>query len=215
MREVIARTAIVADHPVIRRGIESILDRPDFTIVASVARVAELSDQGATDLVLLGPSDVEPAVIADLRTRTRVLVVCAPAAAHELVTAIRAGVNGYLTEQTEDTVILSAARTVAAGGFAVSADLASILHSQLRPEQQEPEPTRPPLIHSALSPREREALCWIARGLTHAQTATRMRVSKPTVDTYVARARVKLKLGNKADLTRAALEMDGSLSPAC
>src|SRR5947209_12005448 len=51
-------------------------------------------------------------------------------------------------------------------------------------------PARPPL-----SRREWEALCWIARGLTHQQTATRMRVGKPTVDTYVARARVKLKLG--------------------
>jgi DNA-binding NarL/FixJ family response regulator len=216
MRNVI--TAIVAAHPVIRRGIQSILAGPDFTVVAAFPRVTELTEPGAVDLVLLAPGEDEPAAaIAELRASTSVLVVCAPATAHDLVTAVRAGAGGYLTDQTEDTVILSAAQTVAAGGFVVSADLASILHTQLRLEPTVPEPAPPPptLIHSALSPREREALCWIARGLTHAQAAARMRVSKPTVDTYVTRARAKLKLGNKADLTRAALEMDASLSPAC
>lgn len=37
------------------------------------------------------------------------------------------------------------------------------------------------------------------------QTARRLKISKHTVDTYIKRARVKLRLGNKADLTRAAL----------
>lgn len=218
MRSIIT-AAIVADHPVIRRGIQSILSGPEFAVVAAVARVAELADPSAVDLVLLAPGQDEPAaVITELRAGTRVLLVCAPATAPDLVTAIGAGASGYLTDQADDAVIVSSAQTVAAGGFAVSADLASILHTRLRLEPAEPAPTSPPrptLIHSALSPREREALCWIARGLTHAQTATRMRVTKPTVDTYVARARVKLKLGNKADLTRAAMEMDASLHPAC
>jgi DNA-binding NarL/FixJ family response regulator len=56
-----------------------------------------------------------------------------------------------------------------------------------------------------LSPREQEALTYIARGFTHQQTATRMGVSKATVDTYIARIRTKLNLGNKAELALAAL----------
>lgn len=220
MRDIMTRVAIVARHPIVRRGIESILTGPDFTVVASVARLAELADPGGAEVVLLGPCDVEPAAaIGRLCARARVLLVCAPAAAADVLAAIRAGAGGYLTEHTEEAVIRSAARTVAAGGFAVSADLAGILHSGLAPDPPEragpePAPPRPAPLDSALSPREREALCWIAKGLTHAQTATRMRVSKPTVDTYVARARAKLRLGNKADLTRAALAMDGTLSLA-
>jgi DNA-binding NarL/FixJ family response regulator len=56
-----------------------------------------------------------------------------------------------------------------------------------------------------LSPRERETLHYIARGFTHQQAANRMGVSRPTVDTFVARIRTKLGIGNKAELTMAAL----------
>ena len=45
----------------------------------------------------------------------------------------------------------------------------------------------------------------IARGLTHGQIATRLGISRHTVETYVSRIRVKLRVGNKAELTRAAL----------
>ncbi len=58
-----------------------------------------------------------------------------------------------------------------------------------------------------LSKRETEVLRQISRGLTHSQIATRLGISHHTVDTYVKRIRAKLDLGNKAELTRAALLM--------
>jgi DNA-binding NarL/FixJ family response regulator len=64
-----------------------------------------------------------------------------------------------------------------------------------------------------LSARERETLAHIARGLTHTQIATRMRISKATVDTYVARIRAKLKLGNKAELAIAAVAYGPAVRP--
>ncbi|MFC7585743.1 response regulator transcription factor [Nonomuraea antimicrobica] len=45
----------------------------------------------------------------------------------------------------------------------------------------------------------------ISQGLTHGQIATRLGISRHTVDTYVKRIRAKLGAGNKAELTRAAL----------
>jgi DNA-binding CsgD family transcriptional regulator len=58
-----------------------------------------------------------------------------------------------------------------------------------------------------LTAREEEALRYIAEGLTNAQAATRMGIQTTTVDTYVKRIRAKLGLGNKAELTRKAIEM--------
>lgn len=58
---------------------------------------------------------------------------------------------------------------------------------------------------SALSSRENQVLACIAAGLTHDQVARMLGISRHTVDTYVKRARKKLGLGNKADLTRAAM----------
>jgi DNA-binding NarL/FixJ family response regulator len=56
-----------------------------------------------------------------------------------------------------------------------------------------------------LSPREHEVLAQIADGLTHGQIARKLGISSHTVDTYVKRIRSKIGVGNKADLTRAAL----------
>jgi DNA-binding NarL/FixJ family response regulator len=59
----------------------------------------------------------------------------------------------------------------------------------------------------ALSPREQEVLRHIADGFTHGQAAFRIGISHHTVDTYVKRIRVKLGVGNKAQLVRAALAL--------
>ena len=67
---------------------------------------------------------------------------------------------------------------------------------------------------SKLAPREVEALGHIAHGLTHAQAATRMGVRESTIDTYIKRIRGKLKVGNKAELTRKAIELSVIPRPA-
>lgn len=58
---------------------------------------------------------------------------------------------------------------------------------------------------NALSEREEQVLHQISQGLTHSQIATRLGISRHTVDTYVKRIRAKIGAGNKAELTRAAL----------
>jgi DNA-binding NarL/FixJ family response regulator len=98
-------------------------------------------------------------------------------------------------------LLLAAVRTVVAGGFALSPQLADILQAELGRSPRGPGADIP-----ELSVREDQALMLIARGFTHGQVATRMGVSKSTVDTYVERIRSKLQVGNKAELTRAALE---------
>lgn len=57
----------------------------------------------------------------------------------------------------------------------------------------------------SLSQREHEVLTYIAEGRTHGQIGRALGISPHTVDTYVKRIRKKLRLGNKAELTRAAM----------
>ncbi|MER5742946.1 LuxR C-terminal-related transcriptional regulator [Streptomyces sp. NPDC002225] len=61
--------------------------------------------------------------------------------------------------------------------------------------------------HTDLSKREQEVLGFIGDGLTHAQVARRLGISQHTVDTYVKRIRSKLRVGNKAELAKAALNL--------
>ncbi|MFB4300572.1 DNA-binding response regulator [Actinomadura sp. NTSP31] len=65
-----------------------------------------------------------------------------------------------------------------------------------------------------LSARESEVLSHIAAGRTHGQVARILGISRHTVDTYVKRIRKKLGPGNKADLTRAAMERKSLMSPS-
>jgi DNA-binding NarL/FixJ family response regulator len=58
---------------------------------------------------------------------------------------------------------------------------------------------------AVLSEREQQVLDFIGHGYTHDQIASRLRISRHTVDTYVKRVRRKLSLGNKAQLARAAV----------
>jgi len=217
------QVAIIDDHPVARHGLEAMLSGTEDIVVAiSAESLAELAGPGGSatelpDVILLDlyqRSD-EPCLpaISELSAATKVLVVSASGRPADVLGAIRAGASGYVTKLADTDMLVSAVRTVASGGFALSAQLADILQAELTRAEQ-PEPHRAPArqagagapeVPDSLSPREEQTLDLIARGFTHSQTATRMGVSKATVDTYVERIRSKLQVGNKAELTRAAL----------
>jgi two-component system, NarL family, nitrate/nitrite response regulator NarL len=209
------QVAIVDDHPIARRGLQSILDEAgDIQVSAAVATAAELSlaSPGAVrpdvimlDLYLDGD---EPCldVIPKLRQDHKVLVVSASGRPADVLGAVRAGACGYVTKLADPLMLVAAVHTVASGGFALSSQLADILRGELAPVPAATGTAVAAVGTPALSPREEEALDLIARGLTHAQTASRMGVSRATVDTYVERIRAKLHVGNKAELARAAIE---------
>jgi DNA-binding NarL/FixJ family response regulator len=203
------RIAIVDDHPVARHGIAAILGAfDDLQVSCSVSAPEELprtvDGKVDADVVLLDlyQADGKPALpaIRDLSAHVPVLIVSASRAPADVLAAMQAGASGYLTKHASEEAYASGIRSVAAGGFYLSAQLADLIQAAtlgkpaVRPREE-------------LSPREQEALGFIAQGFTHQQTANRMGVSKATVDTYVARIRTKLQLGNKAELVLAALRL--------
>ncbi|OPG13723.1 response regulator transcription factor [Microbispora sp. GKU 823] len=203
--------AIVDDHPIARYGVERVLEHvAEVAIVASVSAADDLlrlvADGLRVDVVMLdlyldGDTPSIDAV-AHLAAVTRVLVMSTSARPDDVVQSIRAGAAGYLTKRSEADLVVSGLRTVAAGGFLLSTELADIVHALLA------SPDGGTAAEPRLSPREDQTLRLLARGLTHSQIATRLGVRKATVDTYVERIRAKLNAGNKADLTRAALQRE-------
>jgi DNA-binding NarL/FixJ family response regulator len=107
---------------------------------------------------------------------------------------LRAGAAGVVSKREPGDRIVAAVRGVTSGTYPrpCDGDTGSVVE---RPD---------PLSHQ-LSQREEQVLRQISRGLTHGQIATRLGISPHTVDTYVKRIRTKLGVGNKAELTRAAL----------
>jgi two-component system, NarL family, nitrate/nitrite response regulator NarL len=202
----VLRVAIIDDHPVARHGIATILaPAPAIQVVAAVGACGDLprdpAGQVLADVVLLDlyldEGRLALDAVAELSARLPVLVVSASRKPSDVLAAMQAGASGYLTKNAREDAYAVAVETVGDGGFYLSAQLADLIQAATRASARGAE--------DPLSPREQEALSYVARGFTHRQTATRMGVSKATVDTYVARIRAKLNLGNKAELALAAL----------
>jgi DNA-binding NarL/FixJ family response regulator len=185
-------------------------DGPGLAVVCVAASLAEFHAQAtAPDMVVLdlylGHGRLTAGQIADAVRRCPVLVVSASARQPDVFAAIKAGASGYLVKSAEAEAFREAVKTVAAGGFYLSSQLADLIDTSASEE--------PPGLPSSLAPREREALSLIAQGFTQAQAASRMGVSPATIDTYVKRIRRKLGPGNKADLTRMAMELGEAGDP--
>lgn len=110
---------------------------------------------------------------------------------------LRAGASGVVSKRDSAERIMEAIRTVIRG-YPDARIGTSGRRGQSVAERHD-------LVNHRLSERENQVLRQISRGLTHGQIATRLGISPHTVDTYVKRIRAKLGVGNKAELTRAAL----------
>jgi DNA-binding NarL/FixJ family response regulator len=112
--------------------------------------------------------------------------------------ALRVGARGYLLKGAGQEEVLSAVRTVAAGGAVLGAGMASALTGPLSGGSG-----RPALD---LTARESEVLAMLAEGLSNPQIALSLGVSLKTVQNHVSHVLTKLQV---SDRTQAALRVRG------
>jgi DNA-binding NarL/FixJ family response regulator len=200
-----ATIAIVEDNCMTRAGIEQVIGRdPRLRVVASVATAGELDRLGVRpDLVIwdqAGSPDADAfAIIASLSEGSAVLVISASEESMDLLAVLRSGAAGVVTRHTGDAEFLIAVEATANGALYLAAGFAGHLSGELK-KRRLGEPGK-------LSRREIETLRLIADGCTHRQIARRLGLTEMTVNTYVKRIRAKLDAGNKAELTRKAIDL--------
>jgi DNA-binding NarL/FixJ family response regulator len=219
------RLLVVDDHPVVRQGLRTFLEtRPDFEVVgeagdgeAALAEAARLRpDVILMDLVMPGVDGVE--AIGRIRAAepgARILVLTSFASADQLLPALRAGAAGYLLKDAAPGEVEAAIRAVHRGeGLLDPAVTATVLAEVARPGAAAPTAalTAAAAPHPAaadgdpgfasLTPREREVLGLLGRGLTNAAIARELVVAEKTVKTHVSSILAKLRL---SDRTQAAL----------
>ncbi len=106
--------------------------------------------------------------------------------------ALTAGASGYLLKRTPRAELLAAIKDVHAGGSPMSSNIArKIVQSFQRPGSQ-------PSEAEDLSPREREVLELLSRGYLYKEIATSLRISGPTVNTYIRRIYEKLHVRSRS-----------------
>lgn len=192
--------AAIDDDRMLLSGLEMwIAPIEDVSLAFSAGNLntlAELvAEHGAPDVVLLDlnlrdGSDPAANVRRVLETGSRVLVVSTIPDADAVLATIEAGAAGYITKDKDLPVLLDAIRDVAAGGSAVTPELAFLLSRDSRPNRPQ------------LSPQERAVLTAYASGATLAAAARRAGVAYGTAREYLERVKRKYAEAGRPTYTK-------------
>jgi DNA-binding NarL/FixJ family response regulator len=192
------RVVIADDHAVVRQGLRTFLDlQDDIEVVAEAGDGAEAlaaaeehePDVVLIDLVMPNVDGIE--AIRGLRERVpaaRAIVLSSFIDDEKLLPAVRAGAAGYLLKDVEPQQLVEAIRTVHAGGALLHPKVASRLLEEMASDP--------------LTPREREVLALIGRGMANKVIARELSLSEKTVKAHVSSILAKLGV---TDRTQAAL----------
>ncbi len=117
-----------------------------------------------------------------------------------LFDAIAAGARGYVLKDEEASLLVGYLQRIERGEPPLSPSLALRMLSHFRG------PANRPADDAGLSPRETEVLTLLARGLTVAEAAKRLKLQPQTVASYVKVIYQKLCVTSRAEATREAIK---------
>jgi two-component system, NarL family, response regulator LiaR len=209
------RVLLVDDHAVVREGLRTFLELQEGM---EVVGEAEDGEQALTEAERLRPDVILMDLVMpvldgvgamrELRQKLpscRVIVLTSFAEDDRLLPAIQAGAAGYLLKNVQPKELARAVRAAHAGDALLDPSIAArLVEAIAQPAGEEP--------RDELTPREREVLELIGRGLSNKRIALELGVSEKTVKTHVGHLLHKLGV---ADRTQAALHAvrSGLLSP--
>ena len=197
--------AVVAADSLVRAGLTRMLAQvPGIAVRHELADVAVLRGQRQPTLIVLDLHDrpasrTGAAFWAQMPEGHRTVALCRSDDPPDLLAAVQSGATSLLTRRSAAGELHPAVDAARRGALYLSSDLVPSLLQQAS--------AVPSTRELRLTEREVETLRFVAQGLTHGQIGRRMGLTESTVNTYVKRLRAKLNTGNKAELTRRAIEL--------
>lgn len=207
-----ARVLLIDDHALVRDGMRMHLTlQPGLEVVgeaddgeAALAWLAQADEAHRPELVItdIGMRGMGGIALAsalhDLYPELAVLIVSMHDNLEYVRQAVRAGARGYVLKDAPADELLAAIQTVLAGRVFYSARIARAMAAQ----------SESPL--DALTPRERDILNGIGRGLANKDIAARLGVSVRTVETHRLNLKRKLGIEGRAGLVKYAVQQLGT-----
>ena len=199
------RVLIADDDDLMRAGLVELLTvDPAIEVAGQAATGREAVEQArrlAPDVVLMDVRMPDLDGIAATRElarvapRVRVLILTTFEQDDYVFGALRAGASGFLLKRTRPEELLAAVHTIAAGDSLLSP---SVTRRVIDRMAQQPTPELADQARlDALTPREREVLERVARGLSNREIAAALAVEESTVRTHVKRILMKLELRDR------------------
>jgi DNA-binding NarL/FixJ family response regulator len=211
------RIVIADDQPLVRAGLKMMLEvEPDIEIVGEAADGVEavrVVRSAAPDVVLMDVRMPQLDGIAATRTLLdgrlssppKVLMLTTFDLDEYVYEALRAGASGFVLKDLSPEQLVDAIRVVAGGEALLAPTVTKRMITEYvrRPPVQA---RQPPRALEDLTPREREMLTYVAKGMSNAEIAAAAFVSEPTVKTHVARILMKLGLRDRVQVVVFAYE---------
>lgn len=173
-------------------------------VAGGLALVGLAPDLALLDLGMPDGSGIE--VLSALRREVpacKVLVFTVFEDRASVINTLKAGADGYILKDTSPDQLLAHIRATISGESPISARAASHLLSLVRDDPPEPDPGAPV---PQLSPRERELLEYLARGLGRKEAARVMGISPYTVAEYVQGIYRKLQVRSSGEAVFEAIQ---------
>jgi DNA-binding NarL/FixJ family response regulator len=201
----VTRVLIADDDDLMRAGrVELLTADPEIQIVGQAATGRQAVEQArrlAPDVVLMDVRmpDLDgigaTGELARAAPAVRVLILTTFEQDDYVFGALRAGASGFLLKRARPEELIAAVHTIAAGEALLSP---SVTRRVIDRMAQQPTPELADRAKlDALTPREREVLALIARGLSNREIAAALAVEESTIRTHVKRVLMKLELRDR------------------
>ena len=203
------RILLADDHPMIRAGFKSMLDKNErFEIVGEAGNGKELialASEVNPEIILV---DISMPIMSGLDVLeelsniipgVRLIVLTMHEEREYILRALKSGAAGYLLKNIERFELERAIITVYEGGKYFSPIVTNILAETVsKPEANEA---------AEVTPREKEVLELVAKGNSTKQIADLLGISIRTVESHRINMLKKMKVNNTAGLIRKAIEL--------
>jgi two-component system response regulator NreC len=202
------KVVLADDHAVMRDGLRALLDaEPELRVVAeapdveTTRRMVRAHRPGILVLdINMGGETSLPAIPEMLESSpdTRIVVLTMQADPEFAEAALQAGAVGYVVKEAASEELVKAIRLAVEGGTYLQPEIgAKIAADASRGREQ---------ADDGLTDREREVLRLVALGHTNPEIAAQLYLSIRTVESHRTHIQQKLRMTNRAELVRYALD---------
>jgi two-component system response regulator NreC len=205
----LVRVLIADDHPIVRKGMRSLLeDEPGIKVIGEAKDGTEAlaaldslrPDVLIVDMMMPGHNGLEVIRLAKQRLpEMHILVLSMHSNEAYVAEALRRGASGYILKDTGPTEIVQAVKELISGRRYFSKQLSvDLVDTKIKNTYQD--------SFEKLTSRELEILQLAAEGYTSPEIAQRLSISHRTVEKHRSNLMEKLGLRNQTDLVLYAIK---------